>query len=101
MYLEIDPRTPTIDRLELVLEPYQVIGVSWMQKIEEGPIGGGILADFPGAGKFVQAVGLIVYSRNKWERGGHQDIPKPTLIVYPASMADEWFLKIRKYAPTL
>jgi SNF2-related domain len=65
------------------------------------PNWGGILADFPGAGKSVQATGLIVHSRNKWAEGGRQDAPKPTLIVYPASMADEWFLKIRKYAPTL
>jgi SNF2 family DNA or RNA helicase len=69
-----------------------------MQKMEEGPIKGGILADFPGAGKSVQAVGLIVYSRVNC---GRPNAPKPTLIIYPASMGEEWFLKIRKYAPSL
>ncbi|KAI9786226.1 MAG: hypothetical protein M1839_007636 [Geoglossum umbratile] len=100
-HLGTDPGAPTIDRLKLILEPYQVIGVSWMQKMEEGPLGGGILADFPGAGESVQAVGLIVHSRDKWAKGGRQDAPKPTLIVYPASVADEWFLKTGEHAPTL
>jgi hypothetical protein len=40
-HLGTDPRAPAIDGLELILEPYQAIGVSWMQKMEEGPIGGG------------------------------------------------------------
>ncbi|KAI9865204.1 MAG: hypothetical protein M1813_002524 [Trichoglossum hirsutum] len=139
-HLEVDPGTPTIDGLELILESYQVIGISWMRSMEEGPIGGGILGDFPDAGKSVQAIGLLVHSRNQWERDDRRNAPKLSLLASMAAVkrkcyvqlvslqdntcphvykppllldsiytrvpayvltAAEWFLKIRKYAPTL
>jgi SNF2 family DNA or RNA helicase len=80
-HLEVDPGTPTIDGLELILESYQVIGISWMRSMEEGPIGGGILGDFPDAGKSVQAIGLLVHSRNQWERDDRRNAPKLSLTV--------------------
>ncbi|KAI6115018.1 SNF2 family N-terminal domain-containing protein [Pisolithus croceorrhizus] len=70
--------------LEVRLMPHQLIGVSWMMDQERvSPHKGGILADQMGLGKTVQMIATMAMNLPK-------DSSKPTLIIVPAALLQQW-----------
>lgn len=70
--------------LEVRLMPHQLIGVSWMVDQERAsPHKGGILADQMGLGKTVQMIATMAMNLPK-------DSSKPTLIIVPAALLQQW-----------
>jgi len=69
------------------LFPFQAEGLAWMQKQEESPIQGGILADEMGMGKTIQAVSLLLSRKQVG----------PTLVVVPMSAVMQWYEEIQKF----
>lgn len=81
--------------LEETLRPYQKEGLSWMRFLEN--IGcGGILADEMGLGKTVQTLSWIQMKRLDPEAQG-----KPSLIVCPTSLVENWAEEAQKFTPDL
>ncbi|KAK5095587.1 hypothetical protein LTS08_007979 [Lithohypha guttulata] len=76
--------------LKVRLMPHQVKGLAWMRKMEESSTRGGILADDMGLGKTVQAISLML------SRPPPDDSRKPTLIVTPVALMDQWKREINK-----
>ncbi|KAI7830558.1 SNF2 family N-terminal domain-containing protein [Gamsiella multidivaricata] len=73
----------------IALLEHQKIGLTWLQKMEDGTNRGGILGDDMGLGKTVQAMALIV-SRPC----GPIDDPA-TLVVAPTSLIYQWAEELR------
>ncbi|KAF5346937.1 hypothetical protein D9758_010160 [Tetrapyrgos nigripes] len=65
--------------IKLTLLPFQLEGLYWMKKQEQGVWRGGMLADEMGMGKTIQIISLLV-SDNK----------KPTLVVAPTVAIMQW-----------
>ncbi|MEI8164946.1 MAG: SNF2-related protein [Chloroflexales bacterium] len=81
------------DGLENVLRPYQKDGVRWLRFIEGNGFAG-ILADEMGLGKTVQALAWLRLERvNAMARG------RPTLIVCPTSLVDNWAEEAQRFLP--
>ncbi|GJJ72279.1 hypothetical protein EMPS_04636 [Entomortierella parvispora] len=107
---EIAPkdRTGTPDGMasHIALLEHQKIGLTWLQKMEEGSNRGGILADDMGLGKTVQTMALIVSrplgpiddpviwdSRTTWFEPPPADKlvkTKATLVVAPVALVYQW-----------
>ncbi len=74
------------------LYPYQLSGWRWLKfLLSEGC--GGLLADEMGLGKTLQIIAALSDS-------GHGSL-RPTLVVAPGSLLENWRREIRKFAPTL
>jgi SNF2 family DNA or RNA helicase len=71
--------------------PHQQLGIEWMLSLEIEKKIGGILADDPGLGKTLQILTLI--SKNLLDR--------PTLIIVPISILEQWRTTIKTTFPTL
>ncbi len=65
------------------LRPYQLAGVAWLDLLREAGLGG-ILADDMGLGKTVQILALLAMEKARGSAG------KPTLIVAPTSLMENW-----------
>lgn len=91
--MEADVLDPAMDRL---LRPYQKDGVRWLRFLERNRFGG-ILADEMGLGKTLQA--LVWLSMAGAERTG--DARKPSLIVCPTSLVDNWAAEAARFTPWL
>ena len=76
------------------LRPYQVRGVSWLAFLECWGLGA-CLADDMGLGKTPQ---LIAFLLNLKEQ---EMLEKPTLVVCPTSVLNNWEREVEKFAPTL
>ena len=89
--LGADDRTDTPEDMAegAALYKYQIIGLAWLTKMEEGSNKGGILADGMGLGKTIQAIALMV-SRRSTDRKR-----KTTLIVCPVALLKQWENEIR------
>lgn len=73
--------------------PYQLVGYKWLRKLANMQLNG-ILADDMGLGKSFQTIATIL----KEKQNG---IITPNLIVAPTSCVANWYMEIKKFAPTL
>lgn len=90
---EIDPNEASSlqpEGLKATLMPHQLKGLAWMKKMEDGHNKGGILADDMGLGKTIQTIALMLARRSP------QDAHKPTLIVTPVALMDQWKRELSK-----
>ncbi|MDJ0743120.1 MAG: DEAD/DEAH box helicase [Xenococcaceae cyanobacterium MO_167.B27] len=83
-----------IEDLNGTLRPYQARGVGWLAFLEKWSLGA-CLADDMGLGKTLQLISFILHLKN-------QDlISKPTLVICPTSVLNNWEREVKKFAPTL
>jgi SNF2 family DNA or RNA helicase len=75
------------------LRSYQQTGYDWMRYLRRAGLHG-VLADDMGLGKTHQT---MAYLMSTYEEGAK----KPSLIVAPTSVMDNWIQKIRDFAPSL
>ena len=81
------------DSLCDIMRGYQIYGFKWFKTLEHYRFGG-ILADDMGLGKTLQAISMLLDTKNS----GRQET---TLIVSPASLVYNWKEEFQKYAPKL
>ena len=82
------------DGLNAILRPYQLTGFNWLAYLYEHRLGG-ILADDMGLGKTIEALALMVHTK---ERGLSRS---PYLVVAPTSVVGNWASECRRFAPGL
>jgi hypothetical protein len=75
------------------LRSYQQTGYDWMRYLRRAGLHG-VLADDMGLGKTHQTMAFLL---STYEEGAK----KPSLIVAPTSVMDNWMQKIRDFAPSL
>jgi len=79
--------------LKAELFEHQDEGFSWLCNLEkEGR--GGLLADDMGLGKTIQVITFLLHMKSKNKL-------KPTLVVLPIALIENWVEEIRKFAPEL
>ena len=83
-------RVQTPDAMAIQLHKYQELGLTWLQKCEDGSNKGGILADDMGLGKTIQMLSLIVTRKSEDPRC------KTTLIVAPVALMRQWQQEIEQ-----
>ena len=81
----------TPNALRVNLMKHQRIGFKWMKAKEESSHKGGILADDMGLGKTIQAIALMV------ARPFEDEARRPSLIVAPKALMDQWRLEIQRH----
>ena len=74
------------------LRPYQIRGYSWLASLGQWGLGG-CLADDMGLGKTIQVLALI---QRDWP-----DSKRPTLIVCPTSVINNWHREAARFTPEL
>lgn len=75
------------------LRPYQKLGVSWLQFLQE--LGaGGVLADDMGLGKTITTLAYLLRRREAEGKA-------PSLVVCPTSVATNWTAEAARFAPKL
>ena len=87
-YRSTKPTVPA--SFKATLRPYQLEGFHWLSQLADWGVGA-CLADDMGLGKTIQGLALIV---SRGDAG-------PSLVVAPASVANNWHKEIAKFAPTL
>ena len=76
------------------LRPYQAKGVGWLSFLETWGLGA-CLADDMGLGKTIQLIGFLLNLKQ-------QDLlTKPTLLICPTSVINNWEREVKKFAPKL
>lgn len=73
--------------MTIKLLPFQLEGLNWLLKQEDGEFHGGILADEMGMGKTIQTIALFLTDRTK----------KPNLVVGPTVALMQWKNEIEKH----
>jgi superfamily II DNA or RNA helicase len=91
--------TPTAPRLAAVgvqatLRSYQEAGVAWLQRLREANLGG-VLADDMGLGKTLQTIAHLCIEHAR------EDVTKPSLVVVPTSLIQNWKRELSRFAPHL
>ena len=81
--------------LQATLRPYQKAGVRWLQLLTRLGLGA-CLADDMGLGKTIQILSLLLVLKE--QKAG---VPRPSLLVVPASLLANWSAEIARFAPTL
>ncbi len=76
------------------LRPYQARGVGWLAFLEKWSLGA-CLADDMGLGKTPQLIAFILNLKEQ------NEINKPTLVICPTSVLNNWEREVKKFAPTL
>ena len=113
------PETDLPVGLDATLRPYQVEGYKWLCFLQENSFGG-CLADDMGLGKTLQAISVLLRSKELGKSGssvlqskegqskdGQISMFNPTenkltsLIVVPASLIHNWEVECRRFAPRL
>ena len=85
---------PSPSDLQGELRPYQVKGFSWLAFLERWGLGA-CLADDMGLGKTLQLITFLLYLKAEGM------LVKPTLVVCPTSVLNNWEREVKKFAPTL
>lgn len=80
-------RAPQPEGMTIKLLPFQLEGLNWLLKQEEGEFGGGILADEMGMGKTIQTIALFMTDTKK----------RPNLVVGPTVALMQWKHEIEKH----
>ncbi|MCF8381402.1 MAG: DEAD/DEAH box helicase [Bacteroidales bacterium] len=102
------------EKLAATLRPYQIEGYTWLSYLQHNGLGG-CLADDMGLGKTLQAISMLIRSKEaealtvKVEKKealqpdlfSAQESVLSSLIVVPASLVHNWQNEIRRFAPTL
>jgi SNF2 family DNA or RNA helicase len=80
--------------LKATLRSYQQQGVAWLQRLRAAGVGG-VLADDMGLGKTLQTIAhlCLEYAR--------PEVEKPTLVVVPTSLIQNWKRELQRFAPHL
>ena len=76
------------------LRPYQAKGVGWLSFLETWGLGA-CLADDMGLGKTIQLIGFLLHLKQQ------KLLKKPTLLVCPTSVINNWEREVKKFAPKL
>lgn len=79
------------------LRPYQRDGLGWLLFLEEFGFGG-CLADDMGLGKTIQVLAMILQRRKRRARDKQR---RPTLVVVPRSLVQNWIEEARRFTPEL
>ena len=79
--------------LKGTLRPYQATGVNWLWHLSQLSLGA-CLADDMGLGKTIQIIALLIQLKKK-------KTGKPSLLVLPASLLNNWKDELAKFAPSL
>ncbi len=74
------------------LYPYQMTGYRWLRMIDREDLGC-ILADEMGLGKTIQIICLILANKSEGK--------KPSLIIAPATLLENWYRELYRFAPGL
>jgi superfamily II DNA or RNA helicase len=80
--------------LKATLRGYQELGVAWLQQLRAAGVGG-ILADDMGLGKTLQTIAHLCIEH------GRSEVKKPTLVVVPTSLIQNWRRELERFAPHL
>ncbi|KAG2732375.1 hypothetical protein G9P44_004792 [Scheffersomyces stipitis] len=80
-------RSPQPPSMNIKLLPFQLEGLNWLKKQEDGEFQGGILADEMGMGKTIQTIGLFTSDLTK----------RPNLVVGPTVALMQWKNEIEKH----
>lgn len=81
--------------LDQIMRSYQKEGVSWLRFLEQCGFSG-ILADEMGLGKTLQALAWLTLPRHDPRAAG-----KPSLVVCPTSLLENWAEEARRFTPDL
>ena len=87
-----EPDFPPPHSFSGTLFDYQKDGLRWLTVIASQGIGG-ILADEMGLGKTIQVIALLAAETSENRR--------PSLVVAPATLLENWRREIRRFAPSL
>ncbi|MEM7392220.1 MAG: SNF2-related protein, partial [Verrucomicrobiota bacterium] len=82
-------------RMDGILRPYQKEGVNWLRFLEVNRFGG-ILADEMGLGKTLQTLTWLEMEKTHEKARG-----KPSLIVCPTSLIENWAEEAAKFVPEM
>ena len=83
--------------LQASLRPYQQKGLEWLWSLTQIKLGA-CLADDMGLGKTIQVIALLLMYQKKYK---NKPDKKPSLLVLPASLLNNWNDEIKKFAPSL
>jgi SNF2 family DNA or RNA helicase len=89
---------------DLLLNLWQVMGAAWILQQEDGPIGGGLVADDCGVGKTVSTLTAIKVAADRDKARAHAGEAitfRPTLILAPSIVVDVWFAECQPFFPDL
>ncbi|KAK0064363.1 SWI/SNF-matrix-actin-related regulator of chromatin subfamily A containing DEAD/H box 1B, partial [Biomphalaria pfeifferi] len=86
-------KQPELLNKEFELQPYQLIGVSWLKIMHEQHLNG-ILADEMGLGKTIQAIAFLAHLMESGEEGPH-------VIIVPSSTIENWLRELQRWCPAL
>lgn len=85
---------PTPKHFKGTLRPYQQVGFSWLYFLEKWNLGA-CLADDMGLGKTIQLIAFLLILKEQ------KLLNKPSIIVCPTSVLNNWEREIQKFAPSL
>ena len=80
--------------LVALLRPYQAEGVRWLLALRAENLSG-VLADDMGLGKTLQTITLL------WIEHGVRNTARPSLVVVPTSLIQNWKRELARFAPEL
>jgi superfamily II DNA or RNA helicase len=81
-------------RLLGLLRPYQAAGVRWLLELRAARLSG-VLADDMGLGKTLQTISLL------WIEHSARRVERPSLVVVPTSLIQNWKRELARFAPEL
>lgn len=84
---------PVPEEIQATLRPYQVEGVTWLERLRRMHLNG-ILADDMGLGKTLQAIIALTQYIKK-------NSPHPSIVVCPTSLVYNWKEELSKFNPCL